>query len=181
MSSESATFEGFLVEARESSDFFGEGSTMHQEDFDNGSTIWGTWVTDPNQVGSGYSPDDFLYHAVECNRSLDSNEGPFEVGVLQLIQSHTKQISKAYIGSISLSVCHGLHTYISMQLYNMYTCIHNTNTCTPTQNAATQNSPADLRSVDLYWRAPPPPNSSEEYQQLPQQIQFWLVMHALRL
>ena len=75
------TFEGFMVEARESSDFFGEGSTMHQEDFDNGSTIWGTWVTDPNQVGSGYSPDDFLYHAIECNRSLYSNEGPFEVGL----------------------------------------------------------------------------------------------------
>ena len=61
-----ATFEGFMVEARESSDFFGEGSTMHQEDFDNGSTIWGTWVTDPNQVGSGYSPDDFLYHALSA-------------------------------------------------------------------------------------------------------------------
>ena len=80
MSSESSMFEGFMVEARESSDFFGEGSTMHQEDFDNGSTIWGTWVTDPNQVGSGYSQDDFLYHAIECNRSLYSNEGPFEVG-----------------------------------------------------------------------------------------------------
>ena len=44
---------------------------------------------------------------------------------------------------------------------------------TPTQNAATQNSPADLTSLDLYWRAPPNPDSPQEYQQLPQQIQFW--------
>ena len=81
MSSEPATFEGFIVEARERTVLFEEGSTPTEQDFDNGSTIWGTWVTDPNQVGSGYSPDDFLYHAIECNRSLDSNEGPFEVGL----------------------------------------------------------------------------------------------------
>ena len=76
------TFEGFMVEARESTDFFGEGSTIYQEDFDNKSTIWGTWVTDPNMVGSGGGPNSFLYHTVECNRSLESNEGPFEVSVL---------------------------------------------------------------------------------------------------
>ena len=77
-----ATFEGFMVEARESTDFFGEGSTIYQEDFDNGSTIWGTWVTDPNMLGSGGGPNNFMYHTVECNRSLESNEGPFEVSVL---------------------------------------------------------------------------------------------------
>ena len=44
---------------------------------------------------------------------------------------------------------------------------------TPTQNAATQNAPYDLRSLDLYWRAPPNRDSPEEYQELPQQIQFW--------
>ena len=70
---------------------------------------------------------------------------------------------------------HTLHTYTHTHTHTHATCIctHNMNMCTPTQNAATQNSPADLRSVDLYWRAPPPPNSSEEYLQLPQQIQFW--------
>ena len=51
-----------MVEARESTGSF-------EEDFEEGSTIWGTWVTDPNN----------LYHAIECNRSLNSSEGPFEV------------------------------------------------------------------------------------------------------
>ena len=64
-----STYEGFMVEARE-----------RTEAFDNGSTIWGTWVTDQNQLGSGYDPSmDFLYHTVECNRSLTSSEGPFNV------------------------------------------------------------------------------------------------------
>ena len=44
---------------------------------------------------------------------------------------------------------------------------------TPTQNAATQNAPDDLTTLDLYWRAPPNPNSLEGYQELPQWIQFW--------
>ena len=48
-----------------------------------------------------------------------------------------------------------------------YMPIH-TNTCTPTQNAGTQNAPDVLSFVDLYWRAPPAPNSAEEYLQLPQ-------------
>ena len=62
----SSTFEGFMVEAREST-----------EAFDIGSTIWGTWVTD---LGSGFDPNmNLLYHTVECNRSLTSSEGPFEV------------------------------------------------------------------------------------------------------
>ena len=61
-STSAATFEGFMVEARESTGSF-------EEDFEEGSTIWGTWVTDPNN----------LYHAIECNRSLNSSEGPFEV------------------------------------------------------------------------------------------------------
>ena len=51
-----------MVEARESDGSF-------EEDFEEESTIWGTWVTDPNNV----------YHAVECNHSLNSSEGPFEV------------------------------------------------------------------------------------------------------
>ena len=64
-----STFEGFMVEAREST-----------EAFDNGSTIWGTWITDLNQMGSGFDPNmNLLYHTVECNRSLTSSEGPFGV------------------------------------------------------------------------------------------------------
>ena len=51
-----------MVEARESDGSF-------EEYFEEESTIWGTWVTNP----------DVLYHAVECNRSLNSSEGPFEV------------------------------------------------------------------------------------------------------
>ena len=62
------------------------------------------------------------------------------------------------------------HTHIHA---HMYVYSQHMNTCTPTQNAATQNSPRDLSSIDLYWRAPPPPISSEEYLQLPQWIQFW--------
>ena len=47
-------------------------------------------------------------------------------------------------------------------------------THTPTtQNAATQNEPQDVTSVDLYWRAPLPPNTAAEYQQLPLEIKFW--------
>ena len=72
-------FEGFMVEARERTVLFEEGSTPTEEDFDNGSTIWGTWVTD---LGSGYDPNMNLvyqYHTVECNRSLTSSEGAFEV------------------------------------------------------------------------------------------------------
>jgi len=92
-----ATIDGFMVEARENT-----------SSFEQGSTIWGTWVNDPNSV----------YHAVECNRSNTSSEGPFP-------------------------------------------------------NAATQNEPADVSSVDLYWRAPPPPNTTAEYQQLPLEIKFW--------
>ena len=57
------TFEGFMVEARENT-----------SSFEEGSTIWGTWVTDPNN----------LYHAVECNRSSSSSEGPFEVSHCEL-------------------------------------------------------------------------------------------------
>ena len=50
------------------------------EDFDIGSTIWGTWVTDLNLMGSEYDPDmNLLYHIVGCNRSLTSSEGPFHV------------------------------------------------------------------------------------------------------
>jgi len=41
------------------------------------------------------------------------------------------------------------------------------------QNAATQNEPRDFTSVDLYWKAPPPPNTAAEYQQLPLGIKFW--------
>ena len=51
-------FEGYMVEARENT-----------SSFEEGSSIWGTWVTDPNN----------RYHAVECNRSNSSSEGPFEV------------------------------------------------------------------------------------------------------
>ena len=54
-----STFDGFMVEARESTD-----------SFDEGSTIWGTWVPDPSDAN---------YHAVTCNRSNDSSVGPFEV------------------------------------------------------------------------------------------------------
>ena len=104
-----------MVEARENT-----------SSFEEGNTIWGTWVTDPNN----------LYHAVECNRSSSSSEGPFEV-------SHCKNADP-----------------ISYYHPHQSTCI------TP-QNAATQNSPADLTSLDLYWKAP---NTTDE---LPQKIKFW--------
>ena len=69
ISTSTATFEGFMVEARNST-----------EDFEIGSTIWGTWVTDLNLLGSGYDPGmNLLYHTVECNRSLTSSDGPFDV------------------------------------------------------------------------------------------------------
>ena len=55
-----------MVEARENT-----------ASFEEGSTIWGTWVTDPN--------DPRLYHAVECNRSSSSSEGPFEVSHCELV------------------------------------------------------------------------------------------------
>ena len=55
-----ATFEGFMAEARES----------NREEFEEGSTIWGTWIADENSS---------LYHAIECNRSMNSSEGPFQV------------------------------------------------------------------------------------------------------
>ena len=53
-----ATIDGIMVEARENT-----------SSFEEGSTIWGTWVNDPNS----------FYHAVECNRSSTSSEGPFSV------------------------------------------------------------------------------------------------------
>ena len=56
------TFEGFMAEARESNSPF-------SEEFEEGSTIWGTWVADENSS----------YHAIECNRSINSSEGPFQV------------------------------------------------------------------------------------------------------
>ena len=69
ISTSSATFEGFMVEARN-----------FTEDFEIGSTIWGTWITDLNLLGSGYDPNmNLLYHTVECNRSLTSSEGSFDV------------------------------------------------------------------------------------------------------
>ena len=51
-----------MAEARESNSPF-------SEDFEEGSTIWGTWIADQNR----------LYHAIECNRSMSSSEGPFQV------------------------------------------------------------------------------------------------------
>ena len=57
-----ATFEGFMAEARESNSPF-------REEFEEGSTIWGTWIADENSS----------YHAIECNRSINSSEGPFQV------------------------------------------------------------------------------------------------------
>ena len=69
ISTSTATFEGFMVEARN-----------FTEDFEIGSTIWGTWVIDLNLLGSEYNPNmSLLYHTVECNRSLTSSEGPFHV------------------------------------------------------------------------------------------------------
>ena len=65
VSTSTASFEGFMVEARESDSPFGQ-------DFEEGSTIWGTWIADEN---SSYN----LYHAIECNRSMSSSEGPFQV------------------------------------------------------------------------------------------------------
>ena len=65
---------------------------------------------------------------------------------------------------------HNTYAYCFREMWFVdYTYLYDT----PTQNAATQNSPDDLTSLDLYWRAPPNPDSPEEYRQLPQQIQFW--------
>ena len=50
-----------MVEARESNSSFGQ-------DFEVGSTIWGTWIDERSS-----------YHAIECNRSMSSSEGPFQV------------------------------------------------------------------------------------------------------
>jgi len=58
VSDQTATIDGIMVEARENT-----------TSFEEGSTIWGTWVNDPNNI----------YHAVECNRSSTSSEGPFPV------------------------------------------------------------------------------------------------------
>jgi len=54
------TFEGYLVEARESNT---------SGDFAESSSIWGTWL----QYQS--SP----YHALHCNRSSTSQDGPYPV------------------------------------------------------------------------------------------------------
>ena len=54
------TFEGYLVEARESNT---------RGDFAESSSIWGTWL----QYQS--SP----YHALHCNRSSTSQDGPYPV------------------------------------------------------------------------------------------------------
>ena len=62
VSTSTARFEGFMVEARESNSPFGQ-------DFEVGSTIWGTWIADGRSS----------YHAIECNRSMSSSEGPFQV------------------------------------------------------------------------------------------------------
>ena len=43
------------------------------------------------------------------------------------------------------------------------------------QNAATQNSPADVTSVTFYWIAPPQPQNITEYNALPDHITFWYV------
>ena len=53
-----------MVEAREST-----------SSFEEGSTIWGTWVNVPNT----------LYHAVECNRSSTSSEGLFPVSYYDML------------------------------------------------------------------------------------------------
>ena len=72
-----------MVEARENT-----------EAFDIGSTIWGTWVTDLNQLGSGY---DLLYRTVECNRSLTSSEGAFEVSHETYVQTNTAWVDALYL------------------------------------------------------------------------------------
>ena len=61
-STSTATFAGFMVQARDSNILFRHG-------FEEGSTIWGTWIADQNN----------RYHAIECNRSINSSEGPFQV------------------------------------------------------------------------------------------------------
>ena len=68
------------------------------------------------------------------------------------------------------------HTY-TYKYTHVYTKSHthtyaHTYTHAP-QNAATQNEPVDITSADLYWRAPPSPNTAAEYQQLPLEIKFW--------
>ena len=72
-STSTATFAGFMVEARESNSPF-------RQHFEEGSTIWGTWIADQNN----------RYHAVECNRNMSSSEGPFQVRYY--IPTHTYTI-----------------------------------------------------------------------------------------
>ena len=54
------TFEGYLVEARES---------ITGGEFANSSSIWGSWLYNQS------SP----YHTINCNRSLTSQDGPYPV------------------------------------------------------------------------------------------------------
>ena len=68
-----------MVEARESTGSF-------EEYFEEDSTIWGTWVTDPYI--------ELLYHTVECNRSLNSSEGPFEVSCYSSPSHQTETTQK---------------------------------------------------------------------------------------
>ena len=91
-----------MVEAREST-----------EAFDSGGTIWGTWVTDLNQLGSGYNPSmNLFYHTVECNRSLTSSEGPFEVSHETYVQTNTAWVDALYL--ILFETCqHTVHESVS--------------------------------------------------------------------
>jgi len=88
-----------------------------------------------------------------------------------MIQIHTHRNTQTHTQS------HYTHTHTQSHYTHtnthMYIHTHkHTHTHTP-QNAATQNEPQDVTSVDLYWKAPLPPNTTAEYQQLPLEIKFW--------
>ena len=91
--------DGIMVEARENT-----------SSFEEGNTIWGTWVNDPNSI----------YHAVECKRSSTSSEGPFPVRQVtyQYIQCRNyTRTSLAHTHTHTHTYTHKPHTYIHIQTH----------------------------------------------------------------
>ena len=70
-------FEGYLVEAREST----------SDDFANNTSIWGTWSVNRSDP----------YHTVNCNRSSTSQEGPFPVSALASFKCSSRNVACTYV------------------------------------------------------------------------------------
>ena len=70
-------FEGYLVEAREST----------SDGFANNTSIWGTWSVNRSDP----------YHTVNCNRSSTSQEGPFPVSALASFKCSSRNVACMYV------------------------------------------------------------------------------------